>query len=134
MKIISNNYNLVLKNLIFKSLNDNLMLKFEKMSGDPNEAYDINNGLLLCANADALFDKHLITIDENKNIIFSFLLEHNAKLRSELKLNNEIFTTILNDDRMKYIKIHREVFKQKELLRKLGQIEEDFESTEEDYN
>lgn len=134
MKIISNNYNLVLKNLIFKSLNYNLMLKFEKMSGDPNEAYDINNGLLLCANADALFDKHLITIDENKNIIFSFLLEHNAKLRSELKLNNEIFTTILNDDRMKYIKIHREVFKQKELLRKLGQIEEDFESTEEDYN
>ncbi|MDD2391672.1 MAG: HNH endonuclease [Bacilli bacterium] len=102
---------------------------------DPNEAYDINNGLLLCANADALFDKHLITIDENKNIIFSFLLEHNAKLKSELKLNNGIFTTVLNDDRMKYIEVHRDIFMQKEVLRKLGQLDDKLdENDEDDYN
>ena len=102
---------------------------------DSNEAYDINNGLLLCANADALFDKHLITIDENKNILFSFVLMHDDKLKSELKLNNGIFTTVLNDDRMKYLEFHRNVFAQKELLRKLGQLDDELEETEEDdYN
>ncbi len=92
---------------------------------DSNEAYDINNGLLLCANADALFDKHLITIDENKEIVFSFVLEHDEKLKQMLRLNNEIFKSILNDDRMKYLEFHRNEFVKKEALRKLGTIDEE---------
>jgi hypothetical protein len=98
---------------------------------DSNEAYDINNGLLLCANADALFDKHLITIDENKKIVFSFTLDQNAKLKSELKLNNEIFTTVLNEERMKYIEFHRDEFIQMELLRKLGHLDGESDENEE---
>lgn len=97
------------------------------------EAFDINNGLLLCANADALFDKHLITIDENKNIEFSFLLDNDQKLKSMLRLNNEIFKTVLNDKRMEYLKEHREKFQQKEAARKLGDLTDSI-LTEEELN
>lgn len=90
-----------------------------------NEAYDINNGLLLCANADALFDKHLITIDENKEIVFSFVLEHDEKLKQMLRLNNEIFKSVLNDERMKYLEFHRNEFYKKEALRKLGEVDDE---------
>ncbi|WP_104712477.1 HNH endonuclease signature motif containing protein [Helicobacter cetorum] len=82
------------------------------------EKYDINNGLLLVANADALFDKYLITIDENKQIKFSFLLKNNHKLKAQLNLNNGIFKEILNDSRMSYLKHHRMIFEQKEKERK----------------
>lgn len=82
------------------------------------EAYDINNGLLLCANADALFDKQLITIDENKNLVFSFLLKNNYKLQNQLLLNQPIFKFILNDERMKYMEFHRNLFNESELKRK----------------
>ena len=95
---------------------------------DSDEAYDINNGLLLCANADALFDKHLITIDENKEIVFSFVLEHDEKLKQLLRLNNEIFKSILNDERMHYLEFHRNEFIKKEALRKLGVIDDEIVS------
>lgn len=88
------------------------------------EKYDINNGLLLSANADALFDKHLITIDENKNLVFSFLLEDNQVLKMQLLLLQPIFKPILNEERMKYLKYHREVFEKEEAKRK-GIEEED---------
>lgn len=88
---------------------------------DPNttneEKYDVNNGILICANADALFDKHLITIDENKQLKFSFLLD-DIRLRQQLLLMQPIFTPILNEKRMKYIAYHRAVFEAKELERK----------------
>lgn len=74
------------------------------------EAFDINNGLLLCANADALFDKHLITISEEKELVFSFLLKNNFKLINNLLLNQPIFKLVLNDERMKYMSIHRKEF------------------------
>ena len=89
---------------------------------DPNttneEKYDINNGLILCANADALFDKHLITINENKELVFSFLLDNDTKLKAQLLLMQPIFQPILNDNRMKYIAYHRNQFEQIEILRK----------------
>lgn len=79
------------------------------------EKYDINNGLLLTANADALFDKHLISISEDKKLLFSFLLDENHKLKSELKLfHDRVFEMILNNERMKYVEHHRETFKRKE--------------------
>ena len=89
---------------------------------DPNttneEKYDINNGLLLCANADALFDKHLISINENKELVFSFLLDGDIKLKSQLLLLQQIFQPILNDKRMQYLKYHYELFQQLETIRK----------------
>lgn len=89
---------------------------------DPNtsneEKYDINNGLLLCANADALFDKHLITISETKELMFSFLLDNDTRLKSQLLLMQPIFQPILNEKRMEYIAYHREQFKKFELIRR----------------
>ncbi|WRA40575.1 HNH endonuclease [Helicobacter pylori] len=85
---------------------------------DEEEKYDLNNGLLLIANADALFDKHFITINENKQLKFSYLLENNHKLKSQLNLNNGIFKDILNDKRMQYLAYHRKIFEKKEQERK----------------
>ncbi|WQW45183.1 HNH endonuclease [Helicobacter pylori] len=85
---------------------------------DEEEKYDLNNGLLLIANADALFDKHFIAIDENKQLKFSYLLENNHKLKSQLNLNNGIFKGILNDKRMQYLAYHRKIFEKKEQERK----------------
>lgn len=86
------------------------------------EAYDVNNGLLLCANADALFDKHMITVDENKQLVFSFLIENNWQLKQKLLLGQRIFELILNDKRMEYMKEHRRIFYIKEEERKRSKI------------
>lgn len=82
------------------------------------EAFDINNWLLLVANADALFDKYLITVSENKELIFSFMIEHDHKLKNNLLLNQPIFKSVLNENRMEYLKSHREAFLLKEEERK----------------
>lgn len=83
-----------------------------------DEAFDINNGIIMIANADALFDKHLITIEDDGTITFSFLLERNGKLKQELRLTEKVFKAILNDERKAYLSYHRNVFKDKEELRK----------------
>lgn len=89
---------------------------------DPNtkneEKYDVNNGLLLCANADALFDKHLITIDEKKELVFSFLLDNDVRLKNQLLLLQPIFKPVLNEKRMEYLSYHHEIFNQLEQIRK----------------
>lgn len=77
---------------------------------EEDEQYDIDNGLLLSSNADALFNQHLITIDENKHLIFSFLLDNNYELRQRLFLQENIFEKILTEKRMKYIEYHRKKF------------------------
>ncbi len=86
----------------------------------PKEAWDVNNGLLLCANADSLFDKHLITINENKDLVFSFLIDNDTILKQQLLLLQPIFKLILNDQRMKYLEDHRRIFKEKEAKRKIS--------------
>jgi len=85
-----------------------------------SEAFDVNNGLLLSANADALFDKHMITVTENKELKFSFLLDRNMKLKNDLLLNQPLFKVILNEERMVYMAEHRRIFEEKELERKHG--------------
>ena len=83
-----------------------------------DEAFDINNGIIMIANADALFDKHLITIEDDGTIVFSFLIENNGKLKQELRLTEKVFKAILNDERKSYLSYHRDVFKAKEELRR----------------
>lgn len=85
---------------------------------DINEAFDINNGLLLVANADALFDKYMITVDENKQLIFSFTIDNDYQLKSKLMLLNPIFSMILNEKRMEYLEHHRNRFYELEEIRK----------------
>lgn len=56
------------------------------------------------------FDKHLISINENKELIFSFLLNNDNRLKMQLLLMQPIFQPLLNEKRMTYIAYHREVF------------------------
>ncbi len=86
----------------------------------PKEAWDVNNGLLLCANADALFDKHLISINENKDLIFSFLIDNDVLLKQQLLLLQPIFKLILNEQRMHYLEDHRKIFLEKEMKRRVS--------------
>ena len=80
----------------------------------PAEKVDPMNGLLLCPNHDLLYDQHLITFDENKKIVISPLLKE-----SDLKLLNISKNSFINvpDEAMKYIRYHRDKFK--EQLKKL---------------
>lgn len=96
-----------------------------------DEAFDINNGIIMIANADALFDKHLITIEDDGTIRFSYLLDNNGKLKQELRLTEKVFKAILNDQRKKYLEYHREVFEKKENLRRGNSILLDDSSEEE---
>ena len=69
------------------------------------ERLDEENGLLLCALHDSVFDKHLISFDENGKIMISSKL--NSESRILLNLNEK--KTILMSDKMKeYRKYHRE--------------------------
>lgn len=73
------------------------------------EKQDENNGLLLCVNHDALFDKGYITFDENNKLCIS----DNINKFNYDKLNIDTNTTInLNKNQIKYMKYHREkIFK-----------------------
>lgn len=75
-----------------------------------NEKVDPMNGLLLCANHDLLYDKHLISFDENKKVIISPLLKD-----SDLNLLNIYKDLYINvpDKAMQYISYHREKFNEK---------------------
>lgn len=95
-----------------------------------DEAFDINNGIIMVANADALFDKHLITIDDDGEIIFSFLIDNDQKLKNNLRLTDRVFKNILTPERKKYLEYHREVFNVMELARKMGVVDDD--SSEDD--
>lgn len=78
-----------------------------------SDMYRSYNGLLLCVTHDALFDKKIITFNNNGNIhirkdlnsAFYGLLNIN----SEMKLSNDFLT----DDRKECLKKHMEAFKNK---------------------
>lgn len=75
-----------------------------------DEAYDPNNGLLLSQNLDGLFDKGLISFDDNGSIIISNTI--NAELKKYLQ-KYKLDDNFLNRDRKKYLIYHREFFKYK---------------------
>lgn len=82
-----------------------------------DEAYDINNGLLIVANADALFDKHMISINPiNGKITYSKLIS--TALKKQLNFNDKIDSKYLTDDRLKYLLIHWNEFNNLESKRK----------------
>lgn len=79
-----------------------------------DEKYDLFNGLLLTPNYDKLFDKFLISFDNNGKILLSSLLEksHLEKLgiSKDDKLNSEKIT----ENHLKYLKYHNDKFNNKE--------------------
>lgn len=74
---------------------------------EPNEKYDLYNGLLLSPNYDKLFDRYLISFDEKGSIIISNQLTdkqlNDLKISKSAKLNTEKLTV----EHLLYLKNHR---------------------------
>jgi hypothetical protein len=75
------------------------------------ERLDVGNGILLSPNLDALFDKHLISFEDNGNILISKLL--NDSQRDVLGLDGLSLRKVY-DDMIKYLAQHRKVFYEKQ--------------------
>jgi hypothetical protein len=78
-----------------------------------NERLDINNGILLTPTFDKLFDKFLISFDENGNVIYSKKIEDYVWINlfpsfEDIK-NVKIIITNQNKD---YLEYHRNFFKE----------------------
>ena len=77
------------------------------------ERLDVGNGILLSPNLDALFDKHLISFEDNGKILISKLLSENQK--DVLGLDG-LSLRIIYEDMIKYLTKHRKVFYEKQSL------------------
>lgn len=69
------------------------------------EKQDENNGLLLCANHDALFDKGYISFDDNGKIRISKSIDKDSY--KNLNINEDISIKI-NENQNKYMEYHRQ--------------------------
>jgi len=77
-----------------------------------DERIDAANGLLLCANHDALFDRHLISFSpDTGNICISDSISAEQKIALSI---SEEFTLLLNERRKNYMKIHYQKYKENE--------------------
>lgn len=76
-----------------------------------NERLDVGNGILLSPNIDSLFDRHLISFQDNGEIMIS------SKLRTEdlnlLGVNHNMRLRIVFDDMKPYLSRHRKIFNEK---------------------
>ncbi|MGG0847894.1 HNH endonuclease [Peribacillus simplex] len=70
-----------------------------------NERLDVNNGLLLCPNHDALFDKGYISFDEDGVILISDSLDKHSKVFLNI---NETMKINMNESQRGYMKWHRD--------------------------
>jgi len=76
------------------------------------ERLDINNGLLLCANHDTLFDKHLISFNPDSGMIcISKSIDENQ--RNALNISNTKKIAVSTDMRT-YMELHRNIFNDKD--------------------
>ncbi|WP_235932374.1 HNH endonuclease [Priestia flexa] len=69
------------------------------------ERLDVNNGLLLCPNHDALFDKGYISFADDGTILISDNLDEATKVFLNI---NETMNIRMNEDQRQYMKWHRE--------------------------
>lgn len=74
------------------------------------ERLDVENGILLSPNVDALFDKHFISFQDDGSILISKKLDNFN--RDSLKIHEKIKIPI-SDGMKKYLKRHREKFERK---------------------
>jgi hypothetical protein len=71
------------------------------------ERLDSENGILLSPNIDSLFDKHLISFEDNGNIIISTKINESNK--ESLGINSSIKIPV-TEGMIKYLKRHRDKF------------------------
>lgn len=92
----------------------------EWFESDKKERIDVNNGLLLCCNHDAAFDRHLISFKDDGSLIVSKKLDapNQKELKFIKKIRNKykkLNTKIIVSSEMKpYLEIHRNKLKEKE--------------------
>jgi hypothetical protein len=77
-------------------------------SADDQERLDFNNGILLSPNLDALFDKHLISFDDNGKILIHSRLD--VQHQECLGIKKEMKLRSVNTEMRKYLEIHRVKF------------------------
>lgn len=78
---------------------------------DENEAYDVNNGILLSRNIDTLFDLGYITFNDTGEIIFATHLKKDVK---DFISNYSLDNRFINAKRLEYLEYHRnEVFEKR---------------------
>lgn len=102
------------KGLVHSHIKDSVVCLDE---GKIDEAYDYNNGLLLSSQVDAYFDKYDISFDDDGNVLVNdYEIYDNDILYwiSNFKLDKKL----LNPERLKYLKWHREKFRNKVLKSK----------------
>ena len=98
-----------------KDLDDVLIASHIKPAAicDVNEKADCENGLMLCALHDRLFDRLLITFDANDGKLkYASVLKdklEDYQLRSDFYLNSKFLT----NERKRYLKWHNDKFKEK---------------------
>lgn len=73
---------------------------------DSCEKLDYENILLLCSMHDALFDKGLISFDNNGKILIS--KELNKKEQQLVNINTHSFINVTSEKQKEYLKYHRE--------------------------
>ena len=81
------------------------------------EAFDINNGFLLSPNADKLFNYHFVSINEDGEFVYSFLIKDNIQLLMFFGCMN-LFKPLLNEKRKEFLRYHYNKFLEKEEVRK----------------
>ena len=73
------------------------------------EQNDVDNGFLLVAHLDKLFDQHLITFDIQGRIVISNTISH--RQRSLLGLSNSMRIDNLTSGNQRYLNYHRKQLK-----------------------
>lgn len=72
------------------------------------ERVDVNNGLLLCANMDKLFDSGLISFRNNGSLLISSLVGKNNEYILNIK-SGQMYKLNINNTMCKYLDYHRDV-------------------------
>ncbi|MBY6915748.1 MULTISPECIES: HNH endonuclease [Clostridium] len=81
--------------------------EYSKCEKNTNEHLDFKNGLLLCANHDKLFDKHLISFNTDGTIKISNKIHESEYEILRLKNSDNISTELFDE---KYMSYHRNIF------------------------
>lgn len=76
---------------------------------DKSEKVDVDNGLLLCPHHDFLFDRGLITFDDNGKLIISSLLTKEEQILFNISENLKLeLKPGLKSEQADYMRWHRE--------------------------
>lgn len=84
------------------------------LEASDEEKYDTNNGLLLTPTYDKLFDRHLISFNNDGKIILSKTLEQTDLTSLKITGNENIQLNKLTPSIQKYLEYHRQKFEDRE--------------------